>query len=126
MQKLSWEKLIEITTKTVTLIISFMILLRFGYVVHEFMLNPFHPPAILSHEIVKHVMTALILLEFLALTLKFFIDDVIDYNLIILTVMTATGRDLILLNATEYDPIKILTLGFIFSITIIGLYLLKK
>jgi len=119
-------KLITIPVKILTVIVAFMILMRFGYVFYDFILNPFHEPAILSPEAVKHVMTGLILLELLALSLRFLIQEIIDPNLIIITVMTAIGRDLIVLNIKEMDYAKVLVLGFIFLITIFGLYILKK
>lgn len=55
-------KYMEIPVK----IIAVMIIIRFGYVLFDFLQNPFHPPATLSEESVRHVMTALILLELLA------------------------------------------------------------
>jgi uncharacterized membrane protein (DUF373 family) len=107
-------------------IIAFMILLRFGYVLYDFIQNPFHPPATLGEASVKHVMTALILLELLALTLRFLVREIIDPNLIIITVLTALGRDIIVMNFNEADYAKTLAIGFVFGITIFGLYILNK
>jgi uncharacterized membrane protein (DUF373 family) len=71
-------------------------------------------------------MSGLILLELFALTLRFLIQEVIDPNLIIITVLTAIGRDLIVINFAEMDYTKIIAIGFIFAITILGLYVLKR
>ncbi len=60
------------------------------------------------------------------MTLRFLIQEVIDPNLIIITVLTAIGRDLIVLNFAEMDYTRIIAIGFIFAITIMGLYVLKK
>jgi uncharacterized membrane protein (DUF373 family) len=121
-------KLITIPVKILAVIVAFMILLRFAYLFYDFILNPFHEPATLSagSVAVKHVMSGLILLELFALTLRFLIQEVIDPNLIIITVLTAIGRDLIVLNFAEMDYTKIIAIGFIFAITILGLYVLKR
>lgn len=121
-------KFIAIPIKIMAGIVAFMILLRFAYVFYDFMQNPFHEPATLSagSGAVKHVMTGLILLELFALTLRFIIQEVIDPNLIIITVLTALGRDLIVLNIAEMDFTKVMAIGFIFAVTILGLYVLKK
>ena len=110
------------------IIVAFMILLRFAYLFFDFMQNPFHEPATLSagSEAVKHVMSGLILLELFALTLRFLIQEVIDPNLIIIAVLTALGRDLVVLNIAEMDFMKMIGIGFIFAVTILGLYVLKK
>ena len=120
------SKIITIPINTIATIVTIMILLRFAYVFYDFIQNPFHPPATLGEASVRHVMTALILLELLALTLRFLIQEVIDPNLIIITVLTALGRDLIVMNFNEVDYLKILAIGFVFGITIFGLYILKK
>jgi uncharacterized membrane protein (DUF373 family) len=120
------SKYIEIPVKIIAGIIALMILMRFGYVFYDFIQNPFHPPATLSEESVKHVMTALILLELLALTLRFLIQELIDPNLILLVVLTALGREIIVINFHEVDYAQLIGLGFIFAITILGLYLLRK
>jgi uncharacterized membrane protein (DUF373 family) len=112
--------------KIIAAIIAFMILLRFGYVLYDFIQNPFHPPATLGEASVKHVMTALILLELLALTLRFLVQEVIDPTLIVITVLTALGRDIIVMNFNEIEYAKTLAIGFIFGITIFGLYFLKR
>lgn len=121
-------KFIAIPIKIMAGIVAFMILLRFAYLFYDFMQNPFHEPATLSagSGAVKHVMTGLILLELFALTLRFIIQEVIDPNLIIITVLTALGRDLIVLNIAEMDFTKVMAIGFIFAVTILGLYVLKK
>ncbi len=121
-------KFITIPVKIIALIIAFMILLRFAYLFYDFIQSPFHDPATLSagSGAVKHVMSGLILLELFALTLRFLIQEVIDPNLIIITVLTAIGRDLIVLNFAEMDYTRIIAIGFIFAITILGLYVLKK
>jgi uncharacterized membrane protein (DUF373 family) len=105
-----------------------MILIRFGYVVYDFMMNPFHEPATLSagSGAVKHVMSGLILLELFALTLRFLIQEIIDPSLIVVTVLTALGRDLIVLKIAEMDYTKILAIGFIFAVAVMGIYVLKK
>jgi len=120
------SKLIDIPIKAIAAIIALMIILRFGYVFYDFILNPFHPPVTLGTESVKHIMTALILLELLALTLKFLIQEMIDPNLILLTVLTALGRDIIVVDFKEADYTKLLSMGLIFAVTIFGLYILKK
>jgi uncharacterized membrane protein (DUF373 family) len=120
------SKIITVPVNIIATIIAVMILLRFGYVFYDFIQNPFHPPATLGEEAVKHVMTALILLELLALTLRFLVQEVIDPNLIIIKVMTALGRDLIVMNFNEVDYLKTLAIGIVFGITIFGLYILKK
>ncbi len=121
-------KFIAIPIKIMAGIIAFMILLRFGFVFYDFIQNPFHEPATLSagSGAVKHVMTGLILLELFALTLRFIIQEVIDPNLIVITVLTALGRDLIVLNIAEMDYTKLIAIGFIFAVAIMGLYILKK
>ena len=120
------SKIITVPVNIIATIIAVMILLRFAYVFYDFIQNPFHPPATLGEEAVKHVMTALILLELLALTLRFLVQEMIDPNLIIITVMTALGRDIIVMNFNEVDYAKTLAIGFVFGITIFGLYLLKR
>jgi len=122
------SKLIAIPVNIMAAVVAFMILLRFAYLFYVFMQNPFHEPATLSggSEAVKHVMSGLILLELFALTIRFLVQEIIDPNLIILTVLTALGRDLIVLNIAEMDPLKIIAMGFIFAITIMGIYILKK
>ncbi len=121
-------KFMTIPVKIIALIVAFMILLRFAYLFYDFIQSPFHDPATLSagSGAVKHVMSGLILLELFALTLRFLIQEVIDPNLIIITVLTAIGRDLIVLNFAEMDYTRIIAIGFIFAITILGLYVLKK
>lgn len=121
-------KFTTIPVKIIAVIIAFMILLRFAYLFYDFILNPFHEPATLSAGslAVKHVMSGLILLELFALTLRFLIQEVIDPNLIIITVLTAIGRDLIVLNFAKMDYTRIIAIGFIFAIAILGLYVLKK
>ena len=120
------SNLIEMPVKIIAGIIAFMILARFGYVFYDFILNPFHPPATLSEESVKHVMTALILLELMALTLRFLVQEVIDPNLILIIVLTAVGREIIVTKFYEVDYTQLIGIGFIFAITILGLYLLTK
>jgi len=120
------SKYLAIPVKIIAGIIAIMILIRFGYVFFDFIQNPFHPPATLSEESVRHVMTALILLELLALTLRFLVQELIDPNLIIITVLTALGRDIIVMNFHEVDYTKLIAIGFLFAITIFGLYLLRK
>lgn len=120
------SKYIEIPVKIIAGIIAFMILVRFGYVFYDFIQNPFHPPATLSEESVKHVMTALILLELLALTLKFLIQELVDPNLILIIVLTALGREIIVTKFYEVHYTQLIGIGFIFAITILGLYLLRR
>jgi len=120
------KMLVAIPVKIITVIVAFMIILRLGYVLYDFALNPFHPPATISKETVIHVMTSLIMLELLILTLRFLVEEAIDPNIIIITVMTAVGRDLIILDMEKIDPVKILALGFILAITIIGIFILKN
>lgn len=122
------SKFISIPVKVVALIVAFMILLRFAYLFYDFILNPFHEPATLSagSEAVKHVMSGLIFLELFALTLRFLIREVIDPNLIIIAVLTALGRDLIVLNVAEIDYMKLIAIGVIFAITIFGLFVLQR
>jgi len=119
-------KLIDIPVRIVAAIIALMIILRFCYVLYDFLLNPFHPPVTLGEESVKHVMTALILLELLALTLRFIVQEIIDPNLIIITVLTALGRDIIVTNFREANYANLIATGFIFAVAIFGLYILKK
>ena len=120
------QKYIEIPVKVIAAIIALMILARFGYVFYDFIQNPFHPPATLSEESVKHIMTALILLELLALTLRFLIQELIDPQLILLVVLTALGREIIVTKFYEIAYTQLIGVGFIFAITILGLYLLRK
>ena len=120
------SKYIEIPVKIIAGIIALMILVRFGYVFYDFIQNPFHPPATLSEESVKHVMTALILLELLALTLKFLIQELVDPNLILIIVLTALGREIIVTKFYEVHYTQLIGIGFIFAITILGLYLLRR
>jgi uncharacterized membrane protein (DUF373 family) len=124
----SKSRLTSIPVKAIAAIVAFMILLRFGFVFYDFMRNPFHEPATVSagSEAVKHVMSGLILLELFAMTLRFLIQEVIDPNLIIVAVLTALGRDLIVLNIAEMDFARIMAIGFIFAVAILGLYVLKK
>ena len=61
------KMLVAIPVKIITVIVAFMIILRLGYVLYDFALNPFHPPATISKETVIHVMTSLIMLELLIL-----------------------------------------------------------
>ena len=126
MENNSKSKFISIPVKVIAAIIALMILVRFGYVVYDFIQNPFHEPATLGEEAFKHVMTALILLELLAFTLRFLIQEVIDPNLIVITVLTALGRDIITMNIREVDYAKLLSLGAVFAVTTFGLYFLKK
>ncbi len=122
------SKFITIPVKVVTVIVAFMILMRFAFLFYDFIRNPFHEPATLiaGSEAVKHVMSGLILLELLALTLRFLVQEVIDPNLIIIAVLTALGRDLVVLNMAEIDYMKLIAIGVIFGITIFGLYVLQK
>jgi uncharacterized membrane protein (DUF373 family) len=128
MDKKFKKNLLEIPIKIIAVIIAFMILLRFAFLFYDFIKSPFHEPATLSggSEAVKHVMSGLILLELFALTIRFLIQEMIDPNLIILTVLTALGRDLIVLDIAETDFPKILAIGFIFAVAILGIYVLKK
>lgn len=122
------SRLVTIPVNIMAVIVALMILLRFAYLFFDFMQNPFHEPATLSagSEAVKHVMSGLILLELFALTLRFLVQEIIDPNLIIIAVLTALGRDLVVLNITEMDFLKVIGIGFIFGVTIFGLYVLKK
>ena len=119
------SKYIELPVKIIAGIVALMILVRFGYVFYDFIQNPFHPPATISEESVKHVMTALILLELLALTLKFLIQELVDPNLILIVVLTALGREIIVTNFHEVHYAQLIAVGFIFAVTILGLYLLR-
>jgi uncharacterized membrane protein (DUF373 family) len=122
------SKLITVPVNIMAIIVAFMILLRFAYLLYDFMRNPFHEPATLTagSEAVKHVMSGLILLELFALTLRFLVQEIIDPNLIIIAVLTALGRDLVVLNIAEMDYTKLIGIGFILAVTIVGLYVLKK
>ena len=71
-------------------------------------------------------MTALILLELLSLTLKFLIQELVDPNLILIVVLRAVGREIIVTNFHEVDYTRLIGIGFIFAITILGLSLLKR
>lgn len=128
MQNRSKSRLTSVLVKAIAAVVAFMILLRFGFVFYDFIRNPFHEPATVSagSEAVKHVMSGLILLELFVLTLRFLIREVIDPNLIIVAVLTALGRDLVVLNIAEMDFAKIMAIGFIFAVAIFGLYVLKK
>ncbi|AEA48070.1 phosphate-starvation-inducible PsiE family protein [Archaeoglobus veneficus] len=119
-------KLISIPVKILAVVIIFMILMRFIYVFYDFLQNPFHEPPTLSEEAVKHVMAALILLELFALTLRFLVHEIIDPNLILLTVLTALGRHIIVINPVEVDYARLIATGFVLAITIFGLYILKS
>jgi uncharacterized membrane protein (DUF373 family) len=120
------SKLLTFPVKILAAIIAFMILMRFGYVFYDFIQNPFHEPVTLSEESVKHVMTGLILLELLAFTLRFIIQELVDPNLIVLTVLTAIGRDIIVLDIREIHYENLIAAGAVFAVTILGLYILKK
>jgi uncharacterized membrane protein (DUF373 family) len=128
MNRKTKSKLITIPVNIMAIIVAFMIVLRFGYLFYDFIQNPFHEPATLSagSEAVKHVMSGLIFLELFALTLRFLVQEIIDPNLIIIAVLTALGRDLVVLNIAEMDFLKMIGIGFIFAVTILGLYVLKK
>ena len=112
------SKFVTIPVKVMAAIVAFMILLRFGYLFYDFIQDPFHQPATLSagSEAVKHVMSGLIFLELFALTLRFLVQEVIDPNLIIVAILTALGRDLVVLNIAEMDYTKVIGIGFIFGI----------
>jgi uncharacterized membrane protein (DUF373 family) len=128
MNKKFKSRLITVPVNIMAVIVALMILVRFAYLFYDFIQNPFHEPATLSagSEAVKHVMSGLIFLELFALTLRFLVQEVIDPNLIIIAILTALGRDLVVLNIAEIDFLKIIGIGFIFAVTILGLYVLKK
>jgi uncharacterized membrane protein (DUF373 family) len=111
------SKLVALPVKIVGVIVALMILTRFSFVLYDFIRNPFHEPATMSPAALHHVMTGLILLELFALTIRFVVKEIIDPNLIIVTVLTAVGRDLIAMNIMEIDYLKILALGFIFHLS---------
>jgi len=119
------QMVLVMPVKVLALVIASMILMRFGFVFYDFIQNPFHEPVGLTEQAVIHVMTALILLELLALTLQFVAQDIIDPNIILITVLTVIGRDVIILNLNETEYTTILAISFLFAVTIAGLYLLK-
>lgn len=70
-------------------------------------------------------MTGLILLELLALTLQFFVREIIDPNIILITVLTVLGRDIIVANLQTADFKNIIAIGILLAVTIGGLYFLR-
>ena len=56
----------------------------------------------------------------------FIIKEFIDPNIIILTVLTVIGRDIIVLDLQEIDYRNLFAISFLFAITILGLYMLKE
>ncbi len=117
---------VKFPIKVLALIIAFMIVLRFAFVFYDFLQNPFHEPLTLSEEAVKHIMTGLILLELFVLTLQFLVREFIDSNIILITVLTVLGRDIIVINLQEVAYTTILAIGFLFAVTIAGIYVLSQ
>ena len=126
MDDIAKNKLILLPIKILAVITAFMILLRFTFVFYDFLHNPLFDTSILPKDAVRHIMTSLILLELLALTLQFIIKEFIDPNIIIITVLTVIGRDIIVLDLQEIDYRNLFAIGFLFAITILGLYVLKE
>lgn len=114
-----------IPVKVLAVIIAFMILMRFGFVFYDFLQNPFHEPIALTEEAVIHVMTGLILLELLALTLQFLVHEIIDPNIILITILTVLGRDIIVTNLHTADFKNLIAIGILLAITLAGLYLFR-
>lgn len=119
------QVILVMPVKILALVIALMILLRFGFVFYDFIQNPFHEPVGLTEQAVIHVMTALILLELLALTLQFVAQEIIDPNIILITILTVVGRDVVIMNLKETDYATIIAISVLLSVTIAGLYLLK-
>lgn len=119
------QKYVKLPVKILALIIAFMIVVRFAFVFFDFLQNPFHEPLTLSEEAVRHIMTGLILLELFVLTLQFIYKEIIDSNIILITVLTVLGRDIIVINLQEVGYTTILAIGFLFAVTIAGIYLLS-
>jgi uncharacterized membrane protein (DUF373 family) len=125
MEKEVLRKLTFIPIKILAILTAIIILTKFSYVFYDFIKNPFPDPTFIPKEAVRHVMTALILLELLALTLHFLIEEVINPNIIIITVLTVLGRDIIVLDLQEIDYRNLFAISLLFAITIVGLYFLK-
>lgn len=119
------QKFVKLPVKVLALIVAFMIVVRFTFVFLDFLQNPFHQPLTLSEEAVKHIMTGLILLELFVLTLQFLVNEIIDSNIILITVLTVLGRDIIVINLQEVVYTTILAIGFLFAVTIAGIYVLS-
>lgn len=125
MEKLELKNLIYIPIKILAILTAIIILTKFAFIFYDFIQNPFPDPSFLPRDAVRHVMTALILLELLALTLHFLIEEIIDPNIIIIAVLTVIGRDIIVLDLQEIDYRNLFAISLLFAITIIGLYILK-
>lgn len=125
MNKEKLKKIIDIPIKILAILTAIIILTKFAFVFYDFIHNPFPDPTLLPKEAVKHVMTALILLELLALTLHFLIEEVINPNIIIITVLTVIGRDIIVLDLQDIDYRNLFAISLLFAITIIGLHILR-
>jgi uncharacterized membrane protein (DUF373 family) len=128
MEKGELKKLMYIPIKIIAILTAIIILTKFAFVFYDFIQNPFSYSTLLPKlpkEAVRHVMTSLILLELLALTLHFLIEEKIDPNMILITVLTVIGRDIIVLDLEEIDYRNLFAISLLFAITIIGLYILK-
>ena len=125
MEKEGLKKLTFIPIKILAILTAIIILTKFSFVFYDFLKNPFFDPAFIPREAVRHVMTALILIELLVLTLQFLVEDIINPNIIIIAVLTVIGRDIIVLDLQEIDYRNLLGISVLFAITIAGLYLLK-
>ncbi|MFO7966630.1 MAG: phosphate-starvation-inducible PsiE family protein [Archaeoglobaceae archaeon] len=120
------QKLVKLPVKALALIVAFMIVVRFAFVFFDFLQNPFHEPLTLSEEAVRHIMTGLILLELFVLTLQFLVKEIVDANIILITILTVLGRDIIVINVQEVAYTTILAIGFLLAVTITGIYFLGR
>ncbi|MDO9517913.1 MAG: phosphate-starvation-inducible PsiE family protein [Methanosarcinaceae archaeon] len=125
MKKEVMKNLIMLPVKLLASVIALMILIRFFYVFLSFMQNPYVEDIYFPYSAVKYILTSLILLELFILTLHFITDEVIDPNIIIIIVMTVIGRDIIVMDFSELDYKNIIAIGFLFAITIAGLYIMR-
>ncbi len=72
------------------------------------------------------IMHTLILLELLYLTLTYFYLDEINPTVLILTVLTAVGREIVATDPFKEEPLNLAVVALIFFICIYGIKVLSK
>lgn len=115
------EKIFRGIMKVLSAVVSVMILTHLSMMVVKF----FAVMGAEGHEFehIFFIIQSLILLELFYVTITYFYLDKIEPGMIILVVLTALGREIIVTDifSHEVDSLKLLTVGILFLITIIGL-----
>ncbi len=116
------KKAIKTLMKVFSVLVVVMLIVHLSMTIFRFF-------SIIQHEghEIEHIyliIQSLIVLELLYITINYFYLEIIDPRMLVLVVLTAVGREIIVTDIFKADPLKILLLGVLFFISIIGIRLL--